>query len=88
MFAMAIATLFYGSLSDRFGRLPVLVGGMLLFAGGAALAAAAASISTLILGRVLQGLGAASGMVLARAIVRDVYGAKRLGQMIAYLTAA
>ena len=88
MFAMATATLFYGSLSDRFGRLPVLVGGMLLFAGGAALAAAAASISTLILGRVLQGLGAASGMVLARAIVRDVYGAKRLGQMIAYLTAA
>jgi DHA1 family bicyclomycin/chloramphenicol resistance-like MFS transporter len=88
MFAMAIATLFYGSLSDRFGRLPVLVGGMLLFAGGAALAAAAASISTLILGRILQGLGAASGMVLARAIVRDVYGAKRLGQMIAYLTAA
>ena len=42
MFAMAIATLFYGSLSDRFGRLPVLVGGMLLFAGGAALAAAQA----------------------------------------------
>ncbi len=86
--AMALATLCYGSLSDRFGRLPVLVFGMAAFAGGAAVGAVAPSIEVLIFGRVLQGLGAACGMVMARTIVRDVYGTVRLGQMLAYLTTA
>ena len=88
MMGMAAGTLAYGSLSDRFGRLPVLITGIGLFAAGATLTAVAPSISVLILGRVLQGVGAASGLVLARAIAHDVYGADRLGQMIAYLTAA
>ncbi len=88
MLSMAVATLFYGSLSDRFGRLPVLLGGLGLFAVGAAVAAFAPSITILIFGRIIQGLGAACGVVLARAIIRDLYGADRLGQMIAYLTAA
>ena len=88
MFAMALGTLIYGSLSDRLGRLPVLIGGLVLFTGGAAIAAIAPSITVLIIGRALQGLGAACGVVIARAVVSDVYGADRLGQMIAYLTAA
>ncbi len=88
MLSMAIATLCYGSLSDRFGRRPVLLGGLGLFAVGAAVAALAPSITILIFGRVIQGLGAACGVVIARAIIRDLYGADRLGQMIAYLTAA
>lgn len=85
---MAFATLIYGSLSDRFGRLPVLVSGLVLFTAGAAVAVMAPSITVLIIGRLLQGAGAACGLVLARAIVRDVYGADKLGKMIAYLTAA
>ncbi len=88
MFAMAFGTLVYGSLSDRLGRLPVLIGGLALFTAGAAIAALAPSIEILIAGRILQGLGAACGLVIARTVVRDVYGADRLGSMIAYLTAA
>jgi DHA1 family bicyclomycin/chloramphenicol resistance-like MFS transporter len=88
MLSMAAATLFYGSLSDRFGRLPMLLWGIGLFAAGALIATLAPSIAVLILGRVVQGMGAACGMVMARAIARDVYGEKRLGQVIAYLTAA
>jgi len=88
MFSMAVATLFYGSLSDKYGRLPMLVWGISLFAAGAFVATLASSITVLILGRVLQGAGAACGMVMARAIARDLYGAERLGQIIAYLTAA
>ena len=41
LLSMAVATLFYGSLSDKFGRLPVLLGGLGLFAVGAAVAALA-----------------------------------------------
>ncbi len=85
---MAFATLVYGSVSDRLGRLPVLLGGLALFTAGAVLAVTASTITVLLIGRVLQGAGAACGTVLARAIVSDVYGADRLGKMIAYLTAA
>ena len=88
MLAMAAGTLVYGALADRIGRLPTLIGGLALFSGGAAIGAAAPSIELLIAGRVLQGLGAACGVVLARTMVSDVYGADRLPQMIAYLTVA
>ena len=85
---MAFATLAYGSLSDRYGRLPVLLAGLALFSLGAVVAVIAPSIVILISGRLLQGAGAACGLVLARAIIRDVYGLNKLGKMIAYLTAA
>ncbi len=88
MLAMAAGTLVYGTLSDRIGRLPTLIGGLALFSGGAAIGAAAPSIEMLIAGRVLQGLGAACGVVLARTMVSDVYGKDRLPQTIAYLTTA
>lgn len=86
--SMALATPVYGTLSDRYGRLPVMLGGIGLFTIGAAIAALAPSMSVLIAGRIIQGMGAACGMVLARTVARDIYGPDRLGQMIAYLTAA
>ena len=85
---MAFATLVYGTVSDRLGRLPVLLAGLVLFTVGAAVAVMAPGIEVLIVGRVLQGAGAGCGLVLARAIVRDVYGVDQLGKMIAYLTTA
>jgi DHA1 family bicyclomycin/chloramphenicol resistance-like MFS transporter len=88
MLAMACATLVYGSISDRLGRLPALLGGLALFVLGAGIAAMATSITILLIGRVLQGAGAACGLVLARAILRDVYGQDQLGKRIAYLTTA
>ena len=88
MLAMAAGTLVYGTLADRIGRLPTLIGGLALFSGGAAIGAAAPTIELLIGGRILQGLGAACGVVLARTMVSDVYGKDRLPQMIAYLTTA
>ena len=88
LLSMAMATPIYGTLSDRYGRLPVMIGGIGLFTIGAAIAVLASSMQALIAGRVIQGAGAACGMVLARAVARDIYGPDRLGQMIAYLTTA
>jgi len=88
MLSMAFFTVAYGGLSDRFGRKRVLLGGLVLFTCGAAACMAAADLPMLLAGRVLQGAGAGCGVVLARAIARDVYGQERVAQVIAYLTAA
>ena len=88
MVATAVSTLLYGPLSDRYGRKPVLVGGILLFLAGSLVCAAAPSVALLILGRIAQAAGAAAGMELSRAIVRDVYGAEDAPKAINDLTIA
>ena len=88
VFGMAFATLAYGSLSDRYGRRPVLLSGLALFLVGSAISAAANSVLTLVLGRLVQAIGAGCGITLVRAIAQDVYGPARLVKAIAYLTMA
>jgi DHA1 family bicyclomycin/chloramphenicol resistance-like MFS transporter len=65
--------LVYGPLSDRFGRRPVLIAGLVLFLVGTVVCGLAWSLASLIFGRVLEGCGACAGIVLGRAIIRDVY---------------
>ncbi len=86
--ANAFATLAYGPLSDRFGRRPVMLAGVVIFILGSLLCALAGSLLILIIGRIIQSAGAAAGMVLARAIVRDLYERDAAAQVIAYLTMA
>src|SRR5690242_21442560 len=78
LFGMAFATLFYGSLSDRFGRRPVLLSGLCLFLLGSVISALATGVATLVLGRLVQAIGAGCGTTLVRAIARDAYGQERL----------
>jgi DHA1 family bicyclomycin/chloramphenicol resistance-like MFS transporter len=84
--AMAFSTLFWGSMSDRYGRRPVLLSGLLVFLAGSLACALAQGIVTLILGRLLQAFGAGVGGALARTIARDAYGPDKLVRAIAYLT--
>jgi len=88
MMVMAFATLVYGGFSDQWGRKPVLLAGLALYAIGAELSWFATDIYTLLAGRVMQAAGAGCGVVLARAIARDVYGMERIAPVIANLTAA
>ena len=76
LFGMAISTLFYGSLSDRYGRRPVLLSGLALFLIGSAISAFAVSVSTLVLGRLVQAIGTGCGITLGRAIAQDVLMAR------------
>jgi DHA1 family bicyclomycin/chloramphenicol resistance-like MFS transporter len=85
LFLAGIATgqLVYGPVSDRFGRRPVLLTGLALFLAGTVLCGLAWSLPVLILGRTLEALGGCAGMVLGRAIVRDVYDRERSASALA-----
>jgi DHA1 family bicyclomycin/chloramphenicol resistance-like MFS transporter len=86
LFGMAFATLFYGSLSDRYGRRPVLLSGLVLFLIGSVVSAIAETANALLLGRLVQAIGAGCALTLVRAIARDAYRAEQLVKAIAYLT--
>jgi DHA1 family bicyclomycin/chloramphenicol resistance-like MFS transporter len=84
----ALGQLVYGPISDRFGRRPVLMGGLLVFCLGNLACVAAPDIETMIAGRFLQALGACSGPVLGRAVVRDVHGPQGTARVLAWIGAA
>ncbi|HSK41199.1 MAG TPA: multidrug effflux MFS transporter [Arenibaculum sp.] len=88
LIGIAVGQLLYGPLSDRFGRRPVLLGGLGIYVAASALCAAAASVDLLIAGRIAQAVGGCAGMVLSRAIVRDVHGRDRSASVLAYVTMA
>ena len=88
LLVMGCVTLVYGSLSDRYGRRPVLLAGLALFCAGTLMAALAESSEALLIGRVIQALGAGCGVTLARAIARDTYGTESLVKVVSYLTMA
>jgi MFS transporter, DHA1 family, multidrug resistance protein len=80
---IAAGQLVYGPVSDRYGRRPVLIAGLAMFLFGTVLCGFAWSLPALIIGRTLQALGGCAGMVLGRAIVRDVYERERAASALA-----
>ena len=68
---LAIGQLLYGPISDRFGRKPPLYFGFVIYTIGALACAVATNMHMLMAGRVIQAMGACSGLAIGRAIVRD-----------------
>ena len=83
MAAIALGTLAWGPLSDKYGRRPIIMLGLFIALLGSLLCFFAGTVETLIVGRFVQAFGAAVGLVLARAIVRDVYGPAQSARVIA-----
>jgi MFS transporter, DHA1 family, multidrug resistance protein len=71
-----------GPLADRFGRRPVLLGGMTVYLVASVLAISAPSFETLLLARLLQGLGTSATRVIATSIVRDCYAGRRMASVM------
>jgi MFS transporter, DHA1 family, multidrug resistance protein len=71
-----------GPLSDRFGRRAVLIDGMALYCIGSVVAIMASSFETLLLARVLQGVGTSATRVIATSIVRDCYSGRRMASVM------
>ena len=73
LFGFAAMNLFHGALADSFGRRPVIFGGLTMFTLASVGCALAPSIGWLIAFRALQGVSAGAGMVVSRAIIRDMF---------------
>ena len=73
IFAFGLSQLLLGPMADRFGRRPVLLGGLTLFVVASAGATLAGTIGGLVAWRALQGVGVGAAVVCARAMVRDLY---------------
>lgn len=85
---VAIGQLIYGPLSDRFGRRPPLLCGLVLALAAGLLCVLAPSAELLNAGRVLQGFGLCAGTVLGRAMVRDSHDRDQSASMFGYVTMA
>ena len=83
---LACAQLVLGSLSDRFGRRPVLLAGFGLTIVTSLGAAAAPTAAALVAARTAQALGASTGIVIGRAIIRDLYERDRAASMLGWVT--
>ncbi|MBX3455144.1 multidrug effflux MFS transporter [Ferrovibrio sp.] len=85
MVGFALTQLIYGPLSDRLGRKPVLLGGVAIYTLASLACLLAFNIEMLIVARFIQALGACSGVVIGRAIVRDLHERERAAQVMAMI---
>ena len=82
LLALAAGQLLMGPLSDRFGRRPVMLAGLTLTAAASVMAIAISTVEALIVARILQALGASAGIVISRAIIRDLFDRDRAAGII------
>jgi DHA1 family bicyclomycin/chloramphenicol resistance-like MFS transporter len=87
LIGFAVGQIVYGPVSDRHGRKPVLIAAVALYCVATLACALSTSIEMLIAGRFVQALGGAGGIVLARAIVRDLYSGARAGRELSLIGA-
>ena len=87
MVGIACSQILMGPLSDRFGRRPVLLAGLTLMVMASLACVFAESLPQLIVARFFQAFGGATGMVVSRAIIRDLYRRERISSMISLVIA-
>jgi MFS transporter, DHA1 family, multidrug resistance protein len=86
MVPFAFASLVHGPLSDAVGRRPVMIAGMALYTVGSLACTFAPNYEFLMLSRVLQGMTAGVGVVIGRAVIRDLYEGPRAQKLMAATT--
>jgi DHA1 family bicyclomycin/chloramphenicol resistance-like MFS transporter len=87
LLGFAVAQVFYGPLSDRHGRKPVLLTALGIYLLATFACAVTTSIEALIAARFVQAVGASGAIVLARAVVRDMYDGSRIGRELSRMAA-
>ncbi|MCO5090441.1 MAG: multidrug effflux MFS transporter [Bosea sp.] len=82
LLGFGVAQIVYGTLSDRYGRRPVLLAGLAIYVVASIAAAFAGSFEAMMAARVLQGIGAAATRVLVVSIVRDCYAGREMARVM------
>ena len=85
LIGFAAGQIIYGPVSDRHGRKPVLIGAIALYCAASLACALSTSIEMLIVARAFQALGGSGGIVLTRAIVRDIYSGAHAGRELSVI---
>jgi DHA1 family bicyclomycin/chloramphenicol resistance-like MFS transporter len=85
LIGFAVGQIFYGPVSDRHGRKPVLLAAIALYCVASLICAVSTSIEMLIVARAFQAVGGSGGIVLTRAIVRDIYSGARAGRELSLI---
>ena len=85
LIGFALGQIFYGPIADRHGRRPVLIGALTLYCLASLACALSTSVEMLIVARFVQGVGGSGGIVLARAVVRDLYTGVRAGRELSII---
>ena len=86
-FGLGIGQLIFGPLSDRIGRKPAIHIGLVIFMMGCVLSIFATTFEVMIVGRVLQGIGAAGPRVVTVALVRDQYEGREMARIMSFTMA-
>ena len=86
LFGFAFMNLFHGALADSFGRRPVILWGLAAFGVASAGCALSQNITQLVLFRALQGLSCGAGVVVSRAIVRDMFAPTQAQKVMSQIT--
>ncbi len=84
---LGVGQLFFGPLSDSFGRKPIVYAGFVLFAVASAICVLATSLEIMIAGRILQGVGLSAPRTIAISIIRDTYKGDYMAKIMSFVTA-
>jgi len=82
---MVFGELFFGPLSDAYGRKPAILAGLLIYAGGCLVAMTAGSLELVLIGRIVQGIGAAGPKIASRALIRDQYEGAAMARIMSFI---
>ncbi|MDN5215846.1 multidrug effflux MFS transporter [Fulvivirgaceae bacterium BMA12] len=84
---LGIGELIFGTLSDSFGRKPVVYHGLVVFIMASILCVTASSLQTMLVGRIMQGIGLSAPRTISIAIIRDTYNGNYMARIMSFITA-
>ena len=85
VFGLGLGTIAAGPLSDRFGRKPLILAGLAIYAVAAAVCVVAPTLETLLAARVVQGIGAAAPRIAGQAMVRDLFKGREMARLMSFV---